>query len=550
MEPSRSFKAREHSSGLRVDFRASARFHARVPRLLHWLGIAGVLLFLGSAAWLGQLAQQPPPRAEVVLDGGIPATFYLPGAVAGRAAFLEVLPRGERPPAIVLMHGFASDRLGMSVLARRLALAGYAVLAFDASGHGTNRNPYPPGRGRPDAFHADYSAAVDWLRADARVDGERMGVMGHSMGAGASLDFATRDSGLDAAVLVSGGWSLQGPHRPPNALFIFASGDPERIKQHSRELAARLAGLPSVELDRTYGEPARGTGLRVSEVAGADHATIVWTKDAALEIVRWLDGVFGRPLTTAVADDPRLLATLLAALSLLLVLPTLGGLIGRLAPRCAQPDSGSALLGLAALALALFVSMPLLSVDIPGSALSVEVGDAVVSHLSLAGLAILAAAALRSGPWPFPSFAALRAAVLPAGLGIVAVYVLLIPIGAVLHRLTLGPERVVVFAMAAVGLLPFALAFQGLLRRGSPRRAALLGVLGRVAVILVLGVGVKVALLPFVLVLMLPALVLTFVLFELLAVSIYATSRNVAVIALIDAAWLALIVAAAMPVRL
>jgi hypothetical protein len=71
-----------------------------------------------------------------------------------------------------------------------------------------------------------------------------------------------------------------------------------------------------------------------------------------------------------------------------------------------------------------------------------------------------------------------------------------------------------------------------------------------VAVILVLGVGVKVGLLPLVLVLMLPALVLTFVLFELLAASIYATSRNVAVIALIDAAWLALIVAAAMPVRL
>jgi hypothetical protein len=49
---------------------------------------------------------------------------------------------------------------------------------------------------------------------------------------------------------------------------------------------------------------------------------------------------------------------------------------------------------------------------------------------------------------------------------------------------------------------------------------------------------------------MLPALALAFCFIELLAASIYATSRNVAAIALIDAAWVALIVAAAMPVRI
>ena len=50
------------------------------------------------------------------------------------------------------------------------------------------------------------------------------------MGAGAALDFATRDSGLDAVVLISGGWSMLGPQRPPNVLFLYAAGDPERIK--------------------------------------------------------------------------------------------------------------------------------------------------------------------------------------------------------------------------------------------------------------------------------------------------------------------------------
>jgi dienelactone hydrolase len=521
-----------------------------MKRLTRWIGLAGALLFLAVAAWQGALERSAPPHAEVVLDGGIPATFHLPGSETGRTAFLDAPPRGERPPAVVLMHGFASDRLVMSVLARRLARAGYAVLAFDASGHGQNRNRFERSFGRSDAFHAELATAVDFLRADSRVDGERIVVMGHSMGAGAVLDFATRDAGLDATVLISGGWTLHGPHRPPNALFIYAAGDPPSLKERSLELAARLAGVASIEHERTYGVPTRGTGVRVVEVPGTDHLSIVWTEAAALAIARWLDGVFGRPATAAVAADLRPLASLLGALSLLLVLPALGLVIGRLVPPKEEPPAGHPLAGLAAIALALLATMPLLAVDAPYSLLSIEVGDVVVSHLGLAGVVLLVGALLLGRPSLAPSLGDLRGAALPAATAILGIYVLLIPVGAVLHRMTLVPERAIVFVLAAVGLLPFALAYQGLLRRGSPSRAALVGVAGRVLVLGVLGLGVWLELLSFVVVLMLPALTVAFALFELLAASIYATSRNVSVVALIDAAWLGLIVAATMPVRL
>ena len=53
-----------------------------------------------------------------------------------------------------------------------------------------------------------------------------------------------------------------------------------------------------------------------------------------------------------------------------------------------------------------------------------------------------------------------------------------------------------------------------------------------------------------VVILLLPGLALGFVLVELLSASVYATSRNVAVVALIDAGWLALVVAISMPVTL
>jgi len=521
-----------------------------MARLARWVGIAGCVGFLAASSWLGSLERSAPPHADVVLEGGVPATFYLPGTDPGLAAFLDAPPRGERPPAVALMHGFASDRLAMSVLARRLARAGYAVLAFDASGHGQNRNPFRRSFGRSDSFHAEVAAAVDFLRADPRVDGERIVVMGHSMGAGASLDFATRDAGLDATVLISGGWTLHGPHRPPNALFIYAALDPETIEERSLELAARIAGVTSIEPDRTYGAPSRGTGVRVVEVPGADHLTIVWDAAAALQIVRWLDDVFARPPTAAVAPDRRPIASLLAALSLLLALPAFGVVVGRLAPSREQPPAGHPLAGLAAIALALLATMPLLAVDAPFALLSVEVGDVVVSHLGLAGVVLLVAAVLLGRPSLAPPLRDLLAALPAAAVGILGLYVLLLPVGAVLHRLALVPERAVVFALASLGLLPFSLAYQGLLRRGSPRRAALVCVAGRALVLGVLGLGEWLGLLSFVVVLMLPALAVAFLLFELLCAFVYATSRNVSVVASLDAAWLGLVFAATMPVSL
>jgi dienelactone hydrolase len=522
-----------------------------VSRPLAVVSGVGLAVYLAAAAWLGRLELAGPPHAEVVLDGGIPATLYLPGRGGpdARTVFLEPPPRGERPPGVVLMHGFASDRLGLSSLARRLAGSGYAVLAFDASGHGQNRHPFQRGFARADAFDRDYAAAVAFLRSYPHVDGEHIAVMGHSMGAGASLDYSTRDSGLDAVVLISGGWTTWGPWTPRNALFLYASGDPEPVGRRARELAARLAGVDAVEVGRSYGDPAQGSGVRVVEIAGADHATIVWTRAAATEIVRWLDAAFGRdPRTEEAPPDPRFRAVLLACLALPFVLAGLGAVIARLVPSHDEPDRRNPVAGLAMLAASLLLCMPLLAADTPASFLSVEVGDVIASLFSLAGIALLVWLAARghTGAGLFRDPWRLLAG---AGLGALSVYVLMLPIGALVHRMTLTPERLLVLGGAALVLLPFTLAFQRLLRRGPPRSAALTAALGRVLVLAVLAIGVATGLLSFVVMLMLPALAIVFALMEILASSLYAASRNLAAIALIDAVWLAFSIAAAMPMR-
>src|SRR5499426_848850 len=265
---------------------------ARVVRVASALAFA---VFLAATAWLGRLEREGPAHGDLLLAGGVPATLYLPGPARGPGlvAFLDSPPREERPPAIALMHGFGGDRLSLSSLARRLAASGYAVLAIDARGHGENRNPVRRGFVRSDVFYEDFAAAIDYLRLSPFVDGQRLAVMGHSMGAGAALDFATRDSGIDAAVLISGGRRLDGPYRPPNALFLVAEDDPASIRERSAELVARLAEVPQAERGRAYGSFAAGTAVSLVQVDGADHLSIVWRGDALREMVAWLDRVFG-----------------------------------------------------------------------------------------------------------------------------------------------------------------------------------------------------------------------------------------------------------------
>jgi dienelactone hydrolase len=524
---------------------------ASMLRSVTWVAALGMVLFLVSSHWLAVVDRGGPAHSDLMLEGDVPATFYLPDDSNPFTAFMDPPPRGERPPAVIVMHGFAGDRHSMSGLSRRLAASGFAVLSIDARGHGANRNPFHPGWGRPDQFAPDLRAATDFLRASPLVDGQHIAVLGHSMGAGAVLDFATRESGLDAAVMVSGGWTLQGPYRPPNALWIYASGDPEYIKRRSDELAARVVERYTMGPGDSVGSHTRGDAVAVVEVDGTDHQGIVWSETAVREIVDWLDRSFGIETERgATPSDPRDVPWILSSFGLLLALPGLGLGLGRLVPEWpSRPDFGRAK-GLALLAVGFAATMPLLAVGTPATILSIEVGDVVAAQFALAGIAILAFLWLRRPAllegvldrWP--------AGLLGAALGVMAVFVLMQPTSLLLHRITLTPERLGVFILATLSFLPLAVAFNVLLRRGTVLGASVHALVGRILILLVFVVGIAVGVMAPVVFFMLPALAAIALVFELLAAGLYARSRNLLAIAVIDAAWLAMVTAAIFPIRI
>jgi hypothetical protein len=144
----------------------------------------------------------------------------------------------------------------------------------------------------------------------------------------------------------------------------------------------------------------------------------------------------------------------------------------------------------------------------------------------------------------------LRAPAPAVAIAVLALYLLLSPFGQVFHRLVPTPERFVLTFVLSALYLPFVLVLERATRRGTPLRAGLLGVFGKVLLLVAMFVGVQLRLVPFVLVLILPLLAGLFVMFEIFAGAAYRRGRNIVLIAAVQAVMLGWISAAAMPIKL
>ena len=115
----------------------------------------------------------------------------------GRRLHAWWIPTVAGAPALVVMHGWGGNAEMMLPLAGPLHAAGFALLLFDARCHGRSDDDDFASLPR---FAEDLGAAVDWLRTRPEVDPGRIGVIGHSVGAGAALLLGSRRNDLRALV--------------------------------------------------------------------------------------------------------------------------------------------------------------------------------------------------------------------------------------------------------------------------------------------------------------------------------------------------------------
>jgi len=98
------------------------------------------------------------------------------------------------------MHGWGGSAADMAPLAGPLLAAGMHVLLLDARCHGRSDDDEFVSMPR---FAEDLEGGLTWLRQRDDVDRSRLVLVGHSVGAGASLLVASRDHQVAAVVSIA-----------------------------------------------------------------------------------------------------------------------------------------------------------------------------------------------------------------------------------------------------------------------------------------------------------------------------------------------------------
>jgi uncharacterized protein len=147
--------------------------------------------------------------------------------ISGVVELPEGMKRGERRAAILVLHGFGSNKDSAMVrtVTRLFTNLGYVALRFDMRGCGESEGE----RGRVICLEqvADTSSAFDFLSTTNYTDPERIAVFGHSFGAAVAV-YAAGTDGRFAACISSGGWGhgekkFRRQHASPEAWQRFSS---------------------------------------------------------------------------------------------------------------------------------------------------------------------------------------------------------------------------------------------------------------------------------------------------------------------------------------
>jgi pimeloyl-ACP methyl ester carboxylesterase len=160
-------------------------------------------------------------------------------------------------PAVLLLHGYGENRSVWNAFEQQLLTRGWAVMALDLRGHGESKSKNfrpieasPDWRKDPHEFPVDVGPALDWIKAQPRINTRKIVVIGSDVGANLALIASGRfpevrtvvaiKPSLDESLALAG--SAQ-DFQPRSALIVESSqSEADRLKtivrQPSRVLIA------------------------------------------------------------------------------------------------------------------------------------------------------------------------------------------------------------------------------------------------------------------------------------------------------------------------
>lgn len=226
-----------------------------------------IALLLIVFSWLGVATAQKGLVVRSFSRDNVPMVYVAP-------------KNQDKIPGVLVAHGFAGSKQLMFGYAHTLAHAGYGVLLWDFGGHGANATPLKFG-----SLQQYIDVATAALLEQPQIDASRLASLGHSMGSGAVISAAIKDSQRFAATVgVSPTGKGVTPATPRNLQLQAGSWEPGFVANAEKLLQA--AGGENQNL-------ATGKGRKLIIVPNAEHITILFRDASHQAALKWLDATFG-----------------------------------------------------------------------------------------------------------------------------------------------------------------------------------------------------------------------------------------------------------------
>jgi 2,6-dihydroxypseudooxynicotine hydrolase len=127
--------------------------------------------------------------------------FAVPFQTAEMPGYLHLAASSEPAPCVIMINGADSVKEEYHNWARHFVRRGLTVLTIDGPGQGELQGRLPM---RPEAWEEPVGAAIDALEASGRIDPNRIGVWGSSMGGFLALQAAAFEPRIRAAISSGG----------------------------------------------------------------------------------------------------------------------------------------------------------------------------------------------------------------------------------------------------------------------------------------------------------------------------------------------------------
>jgi len=200
-------------------------------------------------------------------------------------------------PGIIGIHGYNNDKDIERPAAIELAKAGFVVLTVDEIGHGDSG-------GELTWYLQGTDAAYDWMRTLPFVDGDWMGIYGHSMGYIVGQQLAGANPDHDACAFQSFPPALHNFNVTHNVLHLWAEYEEwytfggysedltvDQVIAEGLLIAGQNAGLPPLTpavVDTTYGDFSLNTSYREHLAYGVTHPGLTFDPGCTAEITAWM----------------------------------------------------------------------------------------------------------------------------------------------------------------------------------------------------------------------------------------------------------------------